>query len=86
LLDLARPRDAVAPLERALALREKNNGDPNELAESRFALARALWDANEDRARARSLAGAAEDAYRAAGGPSAEALADVRAWLAKHEN
>jgi tetratricopeptide (TPR) repeat protein len=82
-MDLGRPREAIAPLERALALREKGKVDPNELAESKFTLARALWAAEDDRARARELARSAEQAYAAAGAASTQELTDVRAWLAK---
>jgi hypothetical protein len=75
----------VNPLERALAIRTKD-ALPPELAETRFALARAVWDARGDRARAVALAndaraGYAPDAARF-GGEYAEAVAAIDAWLA----
>jgi tetratricopeptide (TPR) repeat protein len=79
-LELARGHaDAAVPLlERAVAMREKD-GEAPDLAESRFALARALPGGE----RARSLAIAARDAYRTLGPNFAAQLAEVEAWLAK---
>jgi tetratricopeptide (TPR) repeat protein len=50
---------AVVQLERALAIRSGDDADPNLLAEAQFWLARALWEADGDRQRARELAEAA---------------------------
>src|SRR4029079_1923452 len=47
---------ALAPLERAYKIREAHELDPSRRAETRFALARSLWETNRDRARARALA------------------------------
>jgi tetratricopeptide (TPR) repeat protein len=78
------PARALAPLEQALALRESREGDPLELAETRFALARAIWDAGGDRSRAVALAAAAAEAL-ATRGPAGAALArDIEAWRATH--
>jgi hypothetical protein len=74
-LDLKKPADAIAPLERALKVRG-TGGDPMSTAEISFGLARALWASKRDRARARALAEAALPHYQAAGNP------DVKAWLA----
>jgi tetratricopeptide (TPR) repeat protein/predicted Ser/Thr protein kinase len=75
---------AVPLLERAVAIREKDAGDATALAESRFALARALpADAH---ARAVQLATAARDAYRDAGRPFARERGAVDAWLAQQEH
>jgi serine/threonine-protein kinase len=60
-------RSALKPLRRALAARESNPGDPADLAETRFALARALWATREDRPSAIALAEQSRDAYAAAG-------------------
>ncbi len=86
LLGLARPGDAIVPLERALALRSAQPGNPFDLAQVQDALALALWDASldsgRDRIRARELAELAASGYMTAG-----AHADVeavRAWLAAH--
>ena len=45
--------NALVPLERAFKIREAQETDPSRRAETRFALARALWESNRDRARAR---------------------------------
>jgi tetratricopeptide (TPR) repeat protein len=74
---------ALAPLERALTIREQHETEPSRLAETRFALARALWDTNRDRARARTLAQRAKDGY--AQTSIASKLADVDGWLHGHD-
>ena len=82
---------ALAPLERALAIREASEPDLTQRAETRFALARALWDAapdhgqsrDRDRARARRLATAALGEYQRP--PSNDKQArEVTTWLAAH--
>jgi tetratricopeptide (TPR) repeat protein len=80
-LALGRAPAAIAPLERALALRTATRGDPVDLAATQMALARALWDAGADRARARELARSARAAYASAGSGKEKALAEVEAWL-----
>jgi tetratricopeptide (TPR) repeat protein len=75
---------AVSLLERALAMREAHDSTPFELAESRFALARALARDGRDRARSRpqalALARAALATY--ANAPAFERrAAEVRVWL-----
>ena len=61
---------------------------PGLLASSRFALARALWDApaaeGGDRARARALAEQAREAFAVETRPADQSLAKVDAWLAAH--
>ncbi|MET0404640.1 MAG: serine/threonine-protein kinase [Cystobacter sp.] len=80
LLKLDRPLDALAPLERALTLRTGHPVAPESLAETRFLLARALWDSHQDTSRARLLARQAEHALER---PGSEALrTQVQAWLA----
>ena len=76
------PLDAVAPLERALALSTRAAGDPQELAEIRWALARALRALGRDPARSRELATAALAAYRGLGSESADRVTDITRWLA----
>jgi serine/threonine-protein kinase len=77
------PADAVAPLEEALATRVKVPGDKEHLAETRFALARALWP--RDRARAATLGRQARDDLAHAETHSIRGLEDaVKAWLAAH--
>jgi eukaryotic-like serine/threonine-protein kinase len=80
LVALSRPNEAIAPLERALGLREAKEADPLLVAETRFALARALWDANADRPRAGTLSEKARVAY--ANAKDAADVATVDAWIA----
>jgi hypothetical protein len=85
---LRRPGEAAAPLERALELRDKYRVDPGQLGDTRFELAQALWEARQDRDRARQLAsGAALDYLRAQSLGEREAETQgklVSAWLASH--
>ncbi|WP_266219271.1 serine/threonine-protein kinase [Paraliomyxa miuraensis] len=87
-LDLAEPADALAPLERALAIRTTHEVDRALLAETQFALARALWSSpaaqGPDRPRARGLAEQARDAYATLGEAKKTELDEVQAWLAEH--
>jgi eukaryotic-like serine/threonine-protein kinase len=70
--------------ERAVALREASGAAPHELAEARWVLARVSWPAKEQRARARTLAEDAAEAYAGLGAAHQGELAEVRAWLAEH--
>lgn len=78
---------AVALLERAVATRAADGGDAPALAESRFALARALVARRgadgATQARARELAEAARAAWAAAGAAYAKERAAAEAWLAR---
>jgi tetratricopeptide (TPR) repeat protein/tRNA A-37 threonylcarbamoyl transferase component Bud32 len=82
------PERALAPLERALAIRERGESDPARVAETRFALARALWESAEDRGqnrpRALALAQAAKTAY-AGLAPWRAKAAIVDRWLAARQ-
>jgi tetratricopeptide (TPR) repeat protein len=81
-VDLGEARRALAPLERALALRlEKAEHSEKDLAEVRFQLARALFDAGKDRARAVRLASEAHQAWAAAGKDSKDDADRSRAFL-----
>jgi tetratricopeptide (TPR) repeat protein len=73
-------RGAVGTLERALRIREATEPDALLVAETRFALARALWDAHQDRARALSLASLARAAFATNPRIVAQVTA-VDAWL-----
>jgi serine/threonine protein kinase len=76
------PTSAIVPLERAFKIREERETDPARRAETRFALARALWEAGRDRGRARLLAEAARDTYaKAVAKPK---LVEVESWLRGH--
>ena len=89
-LELAcgRSGSALALAERAVKLRETGSGPPELLAQARFALARALWeapdDAGRDHARALVLAEQARDGVRALGEAGTELLANLEKWLAEH--
>jgi serine/threonine protein kinase len=74
---------ALAPLERAWRIREAKETEAARRGETRFALARALWDSDRDRARAETLARGARDAYAQAGDKAK--VADVDAWLASRK-
>jgi len=79
LLARGQAREAVALLERALALRDP--GSPTDLARTRLALARALALAGEPGGRAVTLAGEARDALAEAGPAFARERAEAEAWL-----
>jgi tetratricopeptide (TPR) repeat protein len=81
LVELGRAAQAIAPLERAVALRERLRLAPGELADSRVALAHALFATGRDRARALRLAHEAELEYIEAGSGRAEELVELRRWL-----
>ncbi len=74
------PALAVAPLERARRIREAHESDPLLLADTNFALARALWDAGQDRERALRLAEGAGKAYGQKPTFAARA-AEIDRWL-----
>jgi tetratricopeptide (TPR) repeat protein/tRNA A-37 threonylcarbamoyl transferase component Bud32 len=86
LLSLGETSEALPHLERALTIRSSNTDDPTNLAQTRFALARALWNApaeqGRDRDRARELAELARGAYVEAGEKSAVEEIDI--WLGEH--
>jgi tetratricopeptide (TPR) repeat protein/predicted Ser/Thr protein kinase len=88
LLGQGKPADARAHLERALSIRTANEVHPVLLAETRFALARALWaasvDAGPDRTRAHELAEQARDGFVDAGKVGARQLGEMQSWLAEH--
>jgi tetratricopeptide (TPR) repeat protein len=86
LADLGRgePGQAITPLERALALylRSSAASDPQEIAEVRWALARALRALRRDPVRCRELAEAALRGYRQLGSESAGRVQEIARWLA----
>jgi tetratricopeptide (TPR) repeat protein len=76
-----RPERAVVALERAAAIRAVAAGiPPNDLAATRFELAKAIVAARGSTARARKLAEAARDALAAMGDD--DGVREVSAWLA----
>jgi tetratricopeptide (TPR) repeat protein len=86
LIRLGRPREAIAPLERAVRLSAENKIKALEAGLAQFALARALWESGADRNRARAVATDAREVFR---GPAqkygsfyARRLGEVERWLA----
>jgi tetratricopeptide (TPR) repeat protein len=78
-----KPAVAVAPLERALRLRIGKEPSPAHIAETEFALARALWESGQQRDRARTLALSAQGRYSTMATLRKQEV-EVVAWLAKH--
>ncbi|MDC0669987.1 serine/threonine-protein kinase [Nannocystis radixulma] len=82
LVDLGRPGEALPWLERAVTIREAEQGAPWALAESRWQLARALWAVDEGRPRARALAESARASLTTHPDPlTPDRLATITAWL-----
>jgi eukaryotic-like serine/threonine-protein kinase len=81
-LALGRADEAVAPLERALALASAVDVPPVQLADTRFALARALEQ--REPARAVELARAAFEAYATSLDPRDDRWPQVQAWRRSH--
>jgi len=73
---------AVERLERAVKVRGRKGLPPTLLAETHFALAKALHQSGEDRTRAQELARKARKTYEAAGPAGASAAATIDEWLA----
>jgi hypothetical protein len=81
LLSEKRPAEATSTLERALRIREQADPNQDEIAETRFALARARLALNpRDAAPARKLALLARDAYRKLPNRGRE-IAEIDGWL-----
>ena len=77
LLGLGRPEEARPMLEKALAIR---GTDPEDLADTHYALARTLWQLGQQKAAALRYADQAMREYQRAG--KAERAAGVQGWLA----
>lgn len=76
LLAAGRAEESLPVLTHALALRGPSPGDR---ADTQFALARAVWKVQRNRARAVELATGARDGYREAGRP--DRVRTVEEWL-----
>jgi tetratricopeptide (TPR) repeat protein len=76
------PEAAVRNLEEALGLQEGHDPDDVLVADTRFALARALTAAGKDRPRARTLATSARDVYASHDEPRKQRKSDD--WLTDH--
>jgi eukaryotic-like serine/threonine-protein kinase len=77
------PRQALPPLERALPIRERQS-KVEELAQTRFLFACALWDAGRDHERSRRLADQARAGYVTLGPEKKAELAEIDEWMASH--
>ena len=78
------PVDAVATLERALAMWGDSRVAPHLIPNTKYVLARALWDGHGDRERARRLAEEARGEFLANQGPWKPKAKEVAAWLSNH--
>jgi serine/threonine protein kinase/tetratricopeptide (TPR) repeat protein len=84
LLDEGKAGDAIEPLRRAVALHE-TAGEPADLADARFTLARALWVEPKLHRSALELAREARRAYAAIGMSRTAELSSVQHWLDEHD-
>ena len=86
LIRLGRPREAIAPLERAVRLSAESRNSVLEAGLAQFALARALWTSGGDRKRARTLAADARESLRRPAQKYASYYArrfdEIERWLA----
>ncbi len=80
-LELGEPEAAVAALERAVKLLESGPGNEQQLAATRFSLARALWHRPRERKRALRLAGLARESLLGQGERGKQILEKLDAWL-----
>jgi tetratricopeptide (TPR) repeat protein/predicted Ser/Thr protein kinase len=81
-LALGRPDEARPLLEHALRVRTRGPDDVD-VAETRFALARALWTSKADRPRAEELATSAREAYARVAAGNGAAAASAKAQIAQ---
>ncbi|MDY7230958.1 serine/threonine-protein kinase [Hyalangium rubrum] len=79
LLAQGRPVEAIEPLRQALSYEET---EPEGLAQTGFALAKALWEVGPEREQARGEAGRARERYAKLEKP--EQVAEIDTWLASH--
>jgi tRNA A-37 threonylcarbamoyl transferase component Bud32/tetratricopeptide (TPR) repeat protein len=82
-LEQGRTAEAIPMLENALKIRERGNAEAIFTADTRFSLARALWEAGNQRRRALSLAVSARETY--AKHKRSRDRTSVETWLADRE-
>ena len=70
--------------ERAISIRESAGSSATVLADTRFLLARALWNDHAQRSRAHALARQARDGYIEDEEGHDEGLGKIELWLAEH--
>ena len=80
-LEDGQPKRAVERLERALKVRGRKGLAPTLLADTQFALAKALHVSGEDRTRAQELARKARKTYEEAGPDAKASMSSVDEWL-----
>jgi len=80
-LGLGKPESARPLLERACDIGSSGSMDPADLAEWRFALAKALWPAHSDRNRAMDLAQQALEGLAQLTPNHARERREVTTWL-----
>jgi tetratricopeptide (TPR) repeat protein len=85
LLGQGKVGEAVPVLTQALGIRERLEPNQESIAETRFALARALWQAASDRPRALALARTARELYRNLHAHDRQ-VAAIDAWLAERQS
>lgn len=83
LIERGEPSKAVSHAERGLSIRERRGAPEHLIAESRYGLARAKWNAGQDRVGALDLAREAAAAYRET--EATNMLPEIEAWIAEHE-
>ena len=84
LLGQGKITEAIRTLTKTLAIRERLDPSQERIAETRFALGRALWEAGDERPRALALAHIASEGYRGLHGHQRDITA-IDAWLAKRQ-
>jgi serine/threonine protein kinase/tetratricopeptide (TPR) repeat protein len=79
-LGRGKPHLAIPVLEKALLIREVRDPDPDRLGETRFALARALWESNHSSVRAAQLAEKALGDFQKSSRTTNQKM-DVMRWI-----
>ena len=82
-LDVGAPADALATFERTLPLRVKARAQPDDMAETKFGMAQAVWQLGKDKPRALRLAEDARNLLRKVHHRKKE-LFKVSIWLKEH--
>jgi tetratricopeptide (TPR) repeat protein len=83
-LDLGQSRKAVDFGERAAKLAQSSDGDPDQLSQILFTLARAVAQSGRDPARALSLATKAHEGYLKAGPRYQDEVERTQQWISTH--
>ena len=86
LVDQGKPNQAFVPLERVVAICEKNICDPRSLGPGLFALTRALVATDGDKQRALMLAHQAREIFGKTPKAFQMEIEELDAWLKKHGN